>query len=493
MRCLTNMQRCKILLVTAWIVFGSIGWCMAGTDEIDEAGSRTTYQAGAWPAGIAVGDVNGDGLNDIVCANYNDNTISVFIQDNGRLLEQATYSTFLNPLGVGIGDIDLDGRNEVSVVCAGADIMSIFGQPTIINGSISIRYGSITLDGTVSLSGIKTFAGEIKIDEKSMGKAWLIDNNLCLFQVMYGTVTLLGSGTLNGHISRMSSFTLEGAIKVSDGLNTFDANVSLSGETGKTLINIANYATKRAPYGLSMGDINGDARDDIVVANLGAESISIFNWLENIPRSYQYLYHSFTFAKEMSLTMEGDKIFVHMVYSAGKMPFGIDIEDINIDGQQDVVCVNYQSSDMNVFLQENGILKPTATLTTGPNPTSVQCGDINNDGFPEIIVSSLGGGMISIFTPYKLIGTYATHDARSGGVDIGDINNDGLKDVAVSNDTSNTVSMFIQGKDGLLTLQKSCQTGRSPGSCKIADINNDGINEVITGDAQSDTITVHYP
>lgn len=482
------MQIYKILLITAWIVFNSISQGMAIT-----TGSQTTYQAGAWPAGIAVGDVNGDKLNDVVCANYNDNTISVFIQNDGKLLEQATYSTFLNPLGVGIGDIDLDSRNEVCVVCAGADIMNIFGQPTMINGSISIKYGTITLDGTMSLSGVKTFVGEININKEYLGKAWLINNNLCLFQVMYGTCTLLGSGTLNGHISCLNPFTLEGDIKVSDGINTFDARVSLFGEIGKTLINIANYATKRAPYGLSMGDINGDARDDIVVANLGAESISIFTWLENIPRSYQYLYHSFSFAKEMTLTMEGDKIFAHIVYPTGKMPFGIDIGDINIDGSRDVVCVNYQSGDMNVFLQENNVLKPCSTLTTGQNPTSVRCGDINNDGLSEIVTSSLGGGMLSVFTPYRLIGTYTTLDARSGGVDIGDINNDGRQDVAVSNDISNTMSIFIQDKDGLLNLQGSYQTGRSPGSCKIADINNDGINEIITGDAQSNTITVHYP
>ncbi|MEK7814057.1 MAG: VCBS repeat-containing protein, partial [Candidatus Desantisbacteria bacterium] len=300
MRCLRNMRMYKILLITAWIMFNSIGWGMA------EIGSSTAYQAGAWPAGIAVGDVNGDKLNDIVCANYNDNSISVFIQNNGRLLEQATYSTFMNPLGVGIGDIDLDGRNDVAVVCAGADIMNIFSQATIINGSISIKYGSITLDGTMSLSGIKTFAGEIRVDGEQNGSIWIAADNLCLFQINYGTSTLLGSGTLNGHIVRSDPFTLIGEVKASDGTAAYTGKITLNGMTGGYLINTANYATKRAPYGLSMGDINGDARDDIVVANLGAECISIFTWLENIPRSYQCLYHSFAFAKEMTLTKEGD-------------------------------------------------------------------------------------------------------------------------------------------------------------------------------------------
>ncbi|MFH1963296.1 MAG: VCBS repeat-containing protein, partial [bacterium] len=451
------------------------------------------YQAGAWPAGMAVGDINGDNLNDIVCANYNDNTISVFIQDNnGRLSEQATYSTFLNPLGVGIGDIDLDGRNEISVVCAGADIMNIFGQATTLAGSITLSNADTNINGTLSLSGIKTFAGEIKCAEEQSGSIWITADNLCLFQLKHGTSTLLGSGTLTGNISRIDPFTLIGEIVASDGTATYTGKITLKGKTGGHLINIANYATERAPYGLSMGDINGDARNDIVVANLGAESISIFTWLANIPKSYYCLYHSFIFAKKMTMRLDGDKIFAHIVYPVDKMPFGIDIGDMNMDGLQDVACVNYQSGNMNVFVQENGVLKPSGTITTGPNPTSVRCGDINSDGLSEIVTSSLGGGMLSVFTPDGLIGTYTTHDARSGGVDIGDINNDGRHDVAVSNDTSNTVSVFIQGKDDRLNPQKSCQTGNSPGSCKIADINNDGINEVITGNAQSNTITVHY-
>ncbi|MBI4752950.1 VCBS repeat-containing protein [Candidatus Desantisbacteria bacterium] len=359
------------------------------------APTAITHQAGAWPAGVAIGDVNSDGLNDIVCANYNENTISVFIQDNGNLLEQTTYSTFLNPLGVGIGDIDSDGRNDISVVCAGADIMNIFGQTTTLTGSI-------------------------------------------------------------------------------------------------TLINIANYATERAPYGLSMGDINGDSRNDIVVANLGAESISIFTWLANVPKSYYCLYHSFSFARKMTLRLEGDKIFAHIIYPVDKMPFGVDIGDMNMDGSQDVVCVNYQSGNMNVFLQENSVLKPSGTMTTGPNPTSVRCGDIDGDGLTELISSSLGGGSLSVFTLSGLMGTYTTKDSRSSGVDIGDINNDGWQDVAVSNDTTDTMSIFIQD-NGKLKPQACYKTGSSPGSCKIADINNDGINEVITGDARSNTITVHYP
>ncbi|MFH1963325.1 MAG: VCBS repeat-containing protein, partial [bacterium] len=449
------------------------------------------YQAGAWPAGMAVGDINGDNLNDIVCANYNDNTISVFIQDNnGRLSEQATYSTFLNPLGVGIGDIDLDGRNEISVVCAGADIMNIFGQAVIIDGSITIKYGTTTLDGTISLSGVKTFSGEIKVEGEQSGSIWISSDNLCLFQLKQGTSTLFGSCTLSEQSSE--PVRLIGEIKASDGMAAYTGKITLKKETGGHLINIANYATERAPYGLSMGDINGDGRNDIVVANLGAESISIFTWLANIPRSYSYLYHSFAFAKKMILRLEGDKIFAYIVYPVDKMPFGIDIGDMNMDGLQDMACVNYQSGNMNVFLQENGILKPSGTITTGPNPTSVKCGDINSDGMAEIVTSSLGGGSLSIFTPAGLIGTYTTHDARSGGVDVGDINNDGRQDVAVSNDTSNTVSVFIQGKDDRLNSQTSCKTGTSPGSCKIADINNDGINEVITADAQSNTITVHY-
>ncbi|MEK7813020.1 MAG: VCBS repeat-containing protein, partial [Candidatus Desantisbacteria bacterium] len=87
------------------------------------------YETGGSPGIIAAGDVNGDGLNDVVAANYYDNNISVFLQqESGTLTPQATYSVGQGPFGVGIGDLNSDGKNEVVVGCAAADQIYVFSQ-----------------------------------------------------------------------------------------------------------------------------------------------------------------------------------------------------------------------------------------------------------------------------------------------------------------------------------------------------------------------------
>jgi hypothetical protein len=49
-----------------------------GDGSFDE---RLNYKAGKGPAAVAIGDLNGDGKPDLVTANYNANTVSVFLAD----------------------------------------------------------------------------------------------------------------------------------------------------------------------------------------------------------------------------------------------------------------------------------------------------------------------------------------------------------------------------------------------------------------------------
>jgi hypothetical protein len=56
----------------------SRGLLNKGDGSFDE---RLNYKAGKGPAAVAIGDLNGDGKPDLVTANYNANTVSVFLAD----------------------------------------------------------------------------------------------------------------------------------------------------------------------------------------------------------------------------------------------------------------------------------------------------------------------------------------------------------------------------------------------------------------------------
>lgn len=78
------------------------------------------YQAGQNPNRIAIGDVNGDGLNDIVTSDYEGNKIYLFTMENAHGLTGKAIATGRHPKGVAIADLNSDGKADI-VVCNNAD------------------------------------------------------------------------------------------------------------------------------------------------------------------------------------------------------------------------------------------------------------------------------------------------------------------------------------------------------------------------------------
>jgi hypothetical protein len=88
--------------------------------------AKSPFTTGKSPSRVAIGDINGDGFNDIATTNYNSNTITVFLLNKKGIVSSYTIPTGQKPDGIAIADIDVDGRKELLVTNSSDGTLSIF-------------------------------------------------------------------------------------------------------------------------------------------------------------------------------------------------------------------------------------------------------------------------------------------------------------------------------------------------------------------------------
>jgi fibronectin type 3 domain-containing protein len=217
--------------------------------------------------------------------------------------------------------------------------------------------------------------------------------------------------------------------------------------------------------GLACGDLNHDAKPDLVAATEG-KGLAV--WLSDVG----------------DITVTGWTAASSGLQSAGKWA-DVDFGDVNNDGKLDILVTSYQNTNqgMRVFLG-NGSGGWTNSSTGLPLNTSLGGGrfaDLDHDGRLDIIASTDAGASGIIGTRVwkgNGDGTWTfsgTVDTRSGaGLEVGDVNNDGNLDAVTGFWTGSFGPMVFLG-NGNLTFQ--------PDSAPSSTLN---VDDVAIGDADND-------
>jgi len=173
-----------------------------------------------------------------------------------------------------------------------------------------------------------------------------------------------------------------------------------------------NYRTGVDTQGIAVGDLDGDGKLDLVVANTGVDDW----WTVGVLRG------------------KGDGTFAQEVeYDSGFGPNSVALGDLNRDGKLDVVLANSGAgASLNVLLGNgDGTLANFVSYRVGDSASDVTLGDVDGDHNLDIVAT--GGGVIVLLG--KGDGSFATpliYAANSQSVSLGDVTGDGRPDVVVA-------------------------------------------------------------
>ncbi|MCU0425362.1 MAG: FG-GAP-like repeat-containing protein [Candidatus Kapabacteria bacterium] len=184
-------------------------------------------------------------------------------------------------------------------------------------------------------------------------------------------------------------------------------------------------------------------------------------------------------------TFPGQALFSPFYLGAITTPIGIATADFNNDGTADLVTAdNFGAAQRVSVLTNNGQANFTITpySCTGYNPRAVTTGDVNNDGWQDIIAVDQGGtALIWMNNGSGSFGSVILRTTLSDivSVAVADIDADGDLDLIVSGN-SNGVQMLLNNGSGTFGTATSIGSGHTT---TTGDVDNDGDIDLISATA----------
>ena len=385
---------------------------------------QTDFISGVRPLHVAIGDLDGDGKPDIAAVNFNSNTVSVFRNTGGTgsvtptsFGDKVDFTTGTEPYSVAIADMDGDGKADMVVTNNVSNTVSVFHN-TATRGVIDINSFCRRKDFATGVNPISVAIADMDND----GKADIITANFYSNSIsVIRNISPIGGVAFDPRIDLPSGVRPYGlAVGDIDGdgkidiasTNNIDNNVAIfrNTTTGGVMSSSSfaprvNFTTGTQPVSVAIGDIDGDGKPEVMVANMIDRMVSVF--------------HNVSAPGSIDATSLEPKVD----FVTGVLPYNIAIGDMDGDGKADMVVSNYGNSRagtqaVSVFrntsargaINSSSFAAKIDKAVCG-NPRYVAVGDMDGDDKPDMVVASLSTNAILVIKNSPLTGASGRHSA----------------------------------------------------------------------------------
>jgi subtilisin-like proprotein convertase family protein len=330
--------------------------------------SPTNFPTGVNPTNVAVADFNNDSKPDLAVTNQVSNNVSILLGNgDGTFAAQTLVNNVASPYGIVAGKFNSDNNTDFVVTNSNSNTVTVYHG----NGS-----GGFTSGGTpfVGPNPISIAAGDFNNDGK----------------------TDVAVANFGGFFS--------GSVSI------------LFGTEAGGLIAGTSVRTRTQPSFVAVARFNGDANDDLIVANFGSDSVSTyfgsgagsFQLNQNIP--------------------------------TGAGPVSVEIADLGTDGISDLAVANYNADSITYCsgTAAGGFVGCTLNNPAGgANPISITAADFVGSGTKTTATALSGSNLVKVLTSNVSVGQ------NPNAVESADFNADGKPDIVSVNFGSNDVSILL--------------------------------------------------
>ena len=363
--------------------------------------AQSTFAAGTGPSAVSIGDLNSDGQADLAVANSGANSVSVLLSTTApgatapSYGPQTSFAAGTVPAAMSIGDFNADGKADLAIANSGSNSLSVLLNTTPAGATVPSYAAQSTFATGATPSSLST------ADVNGDGKPDLIVVNYGANSVGVLLNTTAAGATTPSFAPQTTFAAGSGARALSVGdvngdgkpdivvVNEFSNSVSVLLNTTAALATTPSYApqttfpTGLGPVSVAMGDVNGDGKPDLGIANYYSSTVSV---LMNTTAAFAAT-PSFGPANE---------------FAAGIVLSSLSMADFNGDGKAEIVTVNPASNSVGVLVNTTATLATTPSYAleipfyAGPGPAALSIGDLNSDGKPDLAVANYGSGSVGV-------------------------------------------------------------------------------------------------